>query len=96
MVGTLRREITIPLGYTQSGGVRPFGVTALIAGFDNNEPRLYQTDPSGVFSSWKSAAAGKNEKFVREFLEKNYVADLSRDAAVKLCIRALLEVVSCA
>lgn len=80
--------------YTQMGGVRPYGVTSLVAGFDpDGTPNLYQTDPSGVLSSWKAAAAGKNDKFVREFLEKNYVDSLSKDAAVKLTLKALLEVV---
>jgi 20S proteasome subunit alpha 4 len=37
--------------YTQAGGVRPFGVTSLIAGFDDTgAPNLFQTDPSGSTS----------------------------------------------
>lgn len=41
--------------YTQSGGVRPFGIATLVIGFDANEdiPRLYLTEPSGIFSAWK-------------------------------------------
>lgn len=40
--------------YTQSGGVRPFGISTLIVGFDKGDktPRLYQTEPSGIFSAW--------------------------------------------
>ena len=40
--------------YTQSGGVRPFGISTLIVGFDpgSKEPRLYQTEPSGIYSAW--------------------------------------------
>ena len=40
--------------YTQSGGVRPFGISTLIVGFDKNDktPRLYQTEPSGIYSAW--------------------------------------------
>lgn len=40
--------------YTQSGGVRPFGISTLIVGFDSGSkvPRLYQTEPSGIFSAW--------------------------------------------
>ncbi len=40
--------------YTQSGGVRPFGISTLIVGFDpDGSPRLFQTDPSGTYSAWK-------------------------------------------
>ena len=40
--------------YTQSGGVRPFGISTLIVGFDkdSNIPRLYQTEPSGIYTAW--------------------------------------------
>mmetsp|Transcript_44303 Transcript_44303/g.72106 ORF Transcript_44303/g.72106 Transcript_44303/m.72106 type:complete len:256 (+) Transcript_44303:246-1013(+) len=79
--------------YTQSGGVRPFGISTLIIGFDpDGTPRLYQTDPSGTFSAWKANATGRNSKTVREFLEKNYT-DASNEETVRLAIRALLEVV---
>jgi len=40
--------------YTQSGGVRPFGISTLMVGFDpgSKEARLYQTEPSGIYSAW--------------------------------------------
>lgn len=40
--------------YTQAGGVRPFGISTLIVGFDHGSdvPRLYQTEPSGIYSAW--------------------------------------------
>ena len=81
--------------YTQRGGVRPFGVSALIAGFNQNgKPSLYCTDPAGTYSEWKAnAIGGRNEKAVREFLEKNYVADLGEQDAIKTTVKALLEVV---
>eukprot|EP00245_Coleochaete_scutata_P000157 TRINITY_DN10160_c0_g1_i1.p1 TRINITY_DN10160_c0_g1~~TRINITY_DN10160_c0_g1_i1.p1 ORF type:complete len:249 (-),score=57.07 TRINITY_DN10160_c0_g1_i1:577-1323(-) len=80
--------------YTQSGGVRPFGISTLIVGFDpyTGVPSLYQTDPSGTYSAWKANATGRNSKTVREFLEKNYT-EVNGAATVKLAIRALLEVV---
>jgi 20S proteasome subunit alpha 4 len=79
--------------YTQSGGVRPFGLSTLIVGFDpyTNSPSLYQTDPSGTFSAWKANATGRNSNSIREFLEKNY-KETSGQETVKLAIRALLEV----
>eukprot|EP01096_Ripella_sp_DP13-Kostka_P014313 TRINITY_DN642_c0_g1_i1.p1 TRINITY_DN642_c0_g1~~TRINITY_DN642_c0_g1_i1.p1 ORF type:complete len:250 (+),score=124.82 TRINITY_DN642_c0_g1_i1:48-797(+) len=78
--------------YTQRGGVRPFGISNLIAGFDNDTPNLFQTEPSGAFSAWKANAIGKNSKTVKDFLEKHYTEGTA-DQSVKLCIRALLEVV---
>ncbi|XP_076910092.1 proteasome subunit alpha type-7-like, partial [Bidens hawaiensis] len=80
--------------YTQSGGVRPFGLSTLIVGFDpyTGVPSLYQTDPSGTFSAWKANATGRNSNSMREFLEKNY-KETSGQETVKLAIRALLEVV---
>ena len=38
-------------------------------------------------------AIGRSSKTVREFLEKNYKEDLSRDDCIKLTVKSLLEVV---
>ncbi|XP_062100266.1 proteasome subunit alpha type-7-like [Humulus lupulus] len=79
--------------YTQSGGVRPFGLSTLIIGFDpyTGAPALYQTDPFGTFSAWKANATGRNSNSLREFLEKNYKETAGQET-VKLAIRALLEI----
>lgn len=82
--------------YTQSNGRRPFGISTLITGFDmSGEPKLFQTDPSGVFSEWKANAIGRGGKPVREYLEKNFTEDFVKtdQGAIKLAIKALLEVV---
>jgi 20S proteasome subunit alpha 4 len=82
--------------YTQSNGRRPFGISCLLAGFDEDgTPHLYQTDPSGTYHEWKANATGRSAKTVREFLEKHYTSELADDddSTVKLAIRALLEVV---
>ena len=79
--------------YTQSGGVRPFGISTLIVGFDPlGNPLLYQTDPSGICTAWKANAIGRNSKTVREFLEKHYAETTGRDT-LKLAVKALLETV---
>ncbi len=40
--------------YTQAGGIRPFGISTLVVGFDKGSkvPRLYQTEHSGIDSAW--------------------------------------------
>ncbi|CED82893.1 n-terminal nucleophile aminohydrolase [Phaffia rhodozyma] len=81
--------------YTQSGGVRPFGISCLLIGFDPNDtkPRLYLTEPSGIYSAWKANAIGRSSKTVREFLEKNHRDDMTRAETVKLAVKSLLEIV---
>ena len=85
--------------YTQQGGVRPFGIATLMTGLGADpsrpgKPFLYQTDPAGTHSRWKAQAiGGRNAKSLREFLEKQYTADLTEQQAVRLAIQALLEVV---
>jgi 20S proteasome subunit alpha 3 len=45
--------------YTQFGGLRPFGVAFLFAGWDKHFGfQLYQTDPSGNYSGWKATVIG--------------------------------------
>lgn len=81
--------------YTQSNGRRPFGISCLIGGFDlGGEPRLFQTEPSGIYYEWKANATGRSADSVREFLEKYYKPDEvgTENGAVKLAIKALLEV----
>ncbi|CDQ59832.1 proteasome subunit alpha type-7-like [Oncorhynchus tshawytscha] len=91
-----RHIATLKQRYTQSNGRRPFGISALIVGFDcDGTPRLYQTDPSGTYHAWKANAIGRSAKTVREFLEKNYTEEsiATDNEAIKLAIKALLEVV---
>ncbi|XP_067650799.1 proteasome subunit alpha type-7-like [Haliotis asinina] len=82
--------------YTQSNGRRPFGLSALIIGFDyDGTAHLYQTDPSGTYHEWKANTIGRSAKTVREFLEKHYTEELTQneDECIKLTLKALLEVV---
>jgi len=70
---TLVRETAATVQeYTQSGGVRPFGISVLFAGSDENGPHLYQIDPSGAFYEWKATAIGRNAKNAKLFLEKRF------------------------
>ena len=85
--------------YTQRGGVRPFGIATLLAGFSqeddgSSKPVLYQTDPAGTHSEWKAQViGGRNAKSLREFLEKNWEENLDEAKAVRMGVQALLEVV---
>ena len=67
--------------YTQFGGVRPFGVSLLIAGVDER-PRLYETDPSGALLEYKATAIGAGRNIVMEYFEEEYRDDMSLDEAI--------------
>ncbi|KAF9797712.1 hypothetical protein SFRURICE_017907 [Spodoptera frugiperda] len=82
--------------YTQSNGRRPFGISCLVGGFDyDGQPHLFQTEPSGIYYEWKATTTGKYDKTAREYLEKYYNEEAveNDDAAMKLAIRTILEVV---
>ena len=70
-------------------------MSSLIGGFNSKgNPSLYLTDAAGTYSEWKAnAIGGRNEKAVREFLEKNYSAEIGEQDAIKVTVKALLEVV---
>jgi len=74
--------------YTQYGGIRPFGVSLLLAGYDS-EPRLFEVDPSGALSGYYAAAIGSGRKEVEEYFEKEYKQGISIDDGIALAIRAL-------
>ncbi len=67
--------------YTQYGGVRPFGVSLLLAGVDE-KPRLYETDPSGALLEYKATAIGAGRNVVMEYFEKEYRDDMTLDEAI--------------
>eukprot|EP01106_Pelomyxa_sp_JSP_P003425 TRINITY_DN1519_c0_g1_i2.p1 TRINITY_DN1519_c0_g1~~TRINITY_DN1519_c0_g1_i2.p1 ORF type:complete len:140 (-),score=43.39 TRINITY_DN1519_c0_g1_i2:69-488(-) len=77
--------------FTQSGGVRPFGVSLLIAGYDHSGPQLYQVDPSGSFWGWKASAIGKNMPNAKTFLEKRYHEDMELEDAIHTALLTLKE-----
>lgn len=59
--------------YTQYGGLRPFGVAFLFAGYDSSHGfQLYQSDPSGNYSGWKATVIGANNQAGKSLLKTDY------------------------
>lgn len=73
---------------TQSGGIRPFGVSLIIAGV-NDHNKVYVTDPTGIYFQYKAVAIGENDAKVEEYLEKNFKEDMSVQDGLKLGVAAL-------
>ena len=78
--------------YTQYSGVRPYGVSFLIAGADGGL-RLFETDPSGALFEYKATAIGSGKKVVEEILEKEYKETMSTQDGIKLAVKAMRKVV---
>ncbi|MBI3840624.1 MAG: archaeal proteasome endopeptidase complex subunit alpha [Thaumarchaeota archaeon] len=74
--------------YTQYAGVRPFGVSLIIAGVDEG-PVVFLADPTGTYSGFHAIAIGQGSDQVNDYLEKNYSMDLSLDAAITLAIECI-------
>jgi len=72
--------------YTQHAGVRPFGVTMILAGVDATGPRVMTTDPSGAYRGYKAVAVGRKNDEANKYLEEKYRDELSLEEAIKLAI----------
>ena len=88
-VETISKELCdLMQAYTQYGGIRPFGVSMLVAGVDD-KPRLYEAEPSGALTGYLADAVGSGKKEVEEFFEKEYKAGMNQEEAIALAMKAL-------
>ena len=89
---SLVKEIcNVKQAYTQYGGARPFGVSLLVAGV-NSRPRLFLTDPTGIYWEYKATAMGESEDELKEILSNEYKDGMNVDEGLKLGINALKKV----
>ena len=90
MEDLVRRVCDMKQGYTQYGGMRPFGVSFLFAGFDNQYGfQLYRSDPSGNYGAWKATAIGANNKAATSILVSEFNAEMTVPEALKLAVKVL-------
>lgn len=78
--------------FTQYGGARPFGVSILVAGIDKKEARIFVSDVTGNYFSYKATAIGENDEKVKELLRKYYDEKMNIEAGIKLCFKIFKEV----
>lgn len=73
-VETLTRRLAdLKQLYTQHAGVRPFGVSLLIAGCDEiRGSQLFMTEPSGSYWGYRATAIGSSAPAIIEYLEGEY------------------------
>jgi len=84
-------------GYTQFGGLRPFGVSFLVAGYDAAHGfQLYHTDPSGNFSGWKAYAIGINNNTAQQIMRQDWKEGLKLQEALELTAKVLTKTMDAA
>ena len=80
---------------------RPFGVSLLIAGVDDNGPQLWNTDPSGAFLKFKAIvfspflffqAIGNGADGAQSILKEKYDPDMSINEAKILALSTIKQV----
>lgn len=63
--------------------MRPFGITTIIGGVDEDGPHLYMIEPSGTCWGYLGAATGKGRQTAKSELEKLDLGNLSVEDGVK-------------
>ncbi|XBH55946.1 hypothetical protein VPH35_077902 [Triticum aestivum] len=71
---------------------RPFGVSLLIAGHDENGPSLYYTDPSGTFWQCNAKAIGSGSEGADSSLQDQYNKELTIAEAETIALSILKQV----
>mmetsp|Transcript_35769 Transcript_35769/g.47205 ORF Transcript_35769/g.47205 Transcript_35769/m.47205 type:complete len:250 (-) Transcript_35769:217-966(-) len=86
----VQRVCNYKQAYTQYGGLRPFGVAFMFAGYDEHFGfQLYHTDPSGNYSGWKANAIGANNQAGKSLLKNEFEEDSSIEDCLKLAAKVL-------
>ncbi|KJE92999.1 proteasome alpha 4 subunit [Capsaspora owczarzaki ATCC 30864] len=86
----VQRLCDMKQSYTQYGGLRPFGVSFLYAGWDQHFGfQLYQSDPSGNYGGWKATCIGAGSQSVQSLLKQDYKEELTLQQAKLLAIKVL-------
>lgn len=80
----------IKQGYTQHGGLRPFGVSFIYAGYDDRYGyQLYTSNPSGNYTGWKAISVGANTSAAQTLLQMDYKDDITVEEAIELALKTL-------
>ncbi|KAI0999458.1 putative proteasome subunit alpha type-3 [Podosphaera aphanis] len=86
----VRRLCDLKQGYTQHGGLRPFGVSFIYAGYDTQRGfQLYQSNPSGNYGGWKATSMGANNTSAQSLLKQDYKEDCSLKEACAMAVKVL-------
>ncbi|MBS3116015.1 archaeal proteasome endopeptidase complex subunit alpha [Candidatus Woesearchaeota archaeon] len=75
---------------TQSAGLRPFGVSMLVGGVEEDGSiKLFLTEPYGLYFQYKAAVIGEGEVEIDAILQKRYRANMSVEEGIKLGVSSM-------
>lgn len=86
--GIVKFVADIEQAYTQYGGIRPFGISLLIGGFDPKGPQVFLVEPTGTYFQYKAKAIGMGSSEADKYFEANYRDNCDEKSAIKLAIGA--------
>ena len=75
---------------TQSAGLRPFGVSMLVGGVEEDGTiKLFVTEPYGLYFQYQAAVIGEGEAEIEPFLQKKYKSTMTVDEGIKFGLEAM-------
>jgi proteasome alpha subunit len=83
----IREIANIKQAYSQYGGARPFGVSIMIAGLTKEKPKLFVSDITGNYASYRATAIGEYDEKIKEELRAEYEDKITVDEGIKLALK---------
>jgi len=71
---------------TQYGGLRPFGVSMMVAGITGTKGKLYVSDVTGNYYEYKASAIGENDEKIKEMLREEF-SEMGVEESIKLGLK---------
>jgi proteasome alpha subunit len=91
VLSVIRDLADVKQQFTQHPGVRPFGVSVMIAGVDSKS-KLFVSDVTGNFFEYYASAIGENDEKIKELLRQKYKQGIKVEEAIKLGLEIFKEV----
>lgn len=89
---TIIKDISdIKQQFTQHPGVRPFGISMMIAGV-NGKAQLFVSDVTGNFFEYYASAIGENDDKLKEALRASFKKDMKTEEALKLGLQVFKDI----
>ncbi|KAI9345117.1 nucleophile aminohydrolase [Pilaira anomala] len=92
-----KRVANINQVYTQQAAMRPYGVSMILVGHDDElGPQLYKCDPAGYYVGYKATSAGAKQQESLNYLEKKLKKnpELNMEDTIELAITTLSTVLA--